>query len=166
MWKLILFTSILAGQFSHVNQRKILFVVIDDCEKWDRGSYRPGTSHFSYTRKGREFPLISFGHAWIDEADQLTTDRSTYSDILKSDYVFTSDLSLDEWYELGNDPDRRIFLLPPEDYCSAKRFVYNYQFTVYEVRVHVSASGNDLAPLEIPIAPIPAVDTLRRKKNN
>jgi len=165
MWKLILFISVLTVFVSSQERRRVIVVIINDCEEWRLLDSKPGTNHIRYLRKGIELP-VSFSHAWMIEQDKLSTKRLTYSEILKSDYIFSSQLNLEEWYELENDHSRRIFILRPEDYCSGKRFWYNYQFVLYEVKLFVEATGNDVAPLEIPIAPIPAVDTLRRKKNN
>lgn len=113
-------------------------IILDDCAKWSGRRTGKDPSFFGYFKLKSDRNSVVFNYGWMDKPDSLTTMKGTYAEILKSGAIFSSDLSDEEWYELDDDPDRRIFILRPEDYCSDKRFLYNYNFTLYEVRIYVS----------------------------
>ena len=60
-----------------------------------------------------------------------------YADILEQNPRYTSDLTAEDWLKLDNEK-RKIFFLRPDDFCSGRRFVFNQEFTLYEVRVSLS----------------------------
>jgi hypothetical protein len=60
-----------------------------------------------------------------------------YAEILEQNPRYTSELNADDWLKLDNEK-RKIYLLRPDDYCTRKRFVFNQEFTLYEVRVGLS----------------------------
>ncbi|MBN3581229.1 hypothetical protein JYB64_02450 [Algoriphagus aestuarii] len=137
MWNLIslIFLSVL---FPLSGPKNSVFILVDDCQNWDRSDIWVNKDHFTYQKKSNDWPLIGFTHAWLDEEDSLSTREITYSKILESPHLFTSELSLSQWYELSIDSSPRIFILRPEDYCSRNRFAFGQKFTLYEVKLHVS----------------------------
>ncbi len=63
----------------------------------------------------------------------------TYSQILKMNPQYTSELDTEDWDQLAYGEDKKkIYMLRPDDYCSEKRFVFNQEFVLYEVRIHLS----------------------------
>ncbi|WP_338221175.1 hypothetical protein [Algoriphagus sp. oki45] len=89
----------------------------------------------------------------------------TFSQIMESDPIYTSQLNHHDWRNLARE-NVRVYILIPEDYCSEKRFLHDHQFTLYEVRVHVTASANDVVSNPKDLFSFPELDTLRRKKKN
>ncbi len=164
MWQLILITLFFA--FSETQKSEPLFIILDDCNKWENRSQGENDQHFTLSREVENIGLVGFIYGWIDQAESLGFRHLTYGSLLAAKPIFSSDLSREDWYELGNITDQELFIMTPEDYCSERRFRYDHKFKLYEMKLYVQASSDDLAPLEIPIPPIPAVDTLRRKKNN
>lgn len=138
MWKLILFLALLTFFDTSSKPKKEVIFILDNCEDWDRFHFQHETSQFSYYSEKKEFPLISMIHAWIDEEYKLSTKSLTYPEIMDSEHLFSSQLNLKDWYELSNDSGPRVFILIPEDYCSEKRFLHYYKFTLYEVHLNVT----------------------------
>lgn len=138
MWKLILFLMLLPFFDTSSKPKKEVIFILDNCENWDRLNFQHGTSQFSYYCENKDFPLIYMVHAWIDEENKLSTKSLTFPEIMDSEHLFTSQLKLKDWYELSNDSSPRVFILNPEDYCSEKRFIHDYKFTLYEVHLNVT----------------------------
>ncbi|MBN3581231.1 hypothetical protein JYB64_02460 [Algoriphagus aestuarii] len=137
MWKLIFFIPIIS-LFLLKKEQKEVYVLLDNCQNWGQSDIWVNKDHFTYQKKSNDWPLIGFTHAWLNEEDSLSTREITYSEILESPHLFTSELSLSQWYELSIDSSPRIFILRPEDYCSRNRFAFGQKFTLYEVKLHVS----------------------------
>jgi hypothetical protein len=78
-------------------------------------------------------------HDWMIPEDSMSKINVRYADILEQNPRYTSELKKEDWLKLDNDK-RKIFLLRPDEYCSRKRFVFNQQFTLYEVRVRLSGT--------------------------
>jgi hypothetical protein len=76
-------------------------------------------------------------HDWMIPEDSMSKINVRYADILEQNPRYTSELKKEDWLKLDNDK-RKIFLLRPDEYCSRKRFVFNQQFTLYEVGVRLS----------------------------
>lgn len=164
MWKLILVFSILS--FLDKSKEKSTFIIINDCNKWNKRFYSKFNNHFSYSREVEKNGLVGFVFGWIDEEYKLSTKSLTFSEIMDSDPIYTSQLSLSDWSNLPRE-NQRIFILIPEDYCSRKRFLYGYEFTLYEVRLYVSGrSTEDVFNEPIKLLPLPEVDSVRRKKKD
>lgn len=160
MWKLALVISLLS-KCLFVEDSSITVLILDDCQKWVKRRVSVNPDHFGYIIKHKgEVGIGTISHSWMYKRDSLGIIDQTFADILKAKPIFSSELSIENWRELDNDPKRRIFVLQSEDYCSSKRFVYNWQFTLYEVKIYVDATGNDLLP------PINTMDTLRMKRDN
>lgn len=163
MWKLILVFFLFT--FSIQERQKWAIIVLDDCSKWKRIALLKNDQFFSYSRDVEKIGPVDFGFGWIDEEYKLSTQSMTFSKIMDSNPVYTSQLNHRDWRNSSSEYER-VFILIPEDYCSEKRFLYDYQFTLYEVKVHVSASTDDLIILPKNLLPLPEVDTLSRKKKN
>lgn len=163
MWKLILVSSFLS--FLVISREKSTFIILDDCDKWNKRFQGNYDQHFSYSREVEKIGLVGFIFGWIDENDKLSTKSQTFSEIVESNPVYTSQLSYRDWYSLAKE-NERIFILIPEDYCSEKRFFYNYEFTLYEVRLHVSASTEDVIDEPLNLLQLQEVDSVRRRKGN
>jgi len=96
MWNLItlIFLSVL---FPLSGQKNSVFILVDNCENWGQSDIWVNKDHFTYQKKSNDWPLIGFTHAWLDEDDSLSTREITYSEILESPHLFTSELSLSQW---------------------------------------------------------------------
>lgn len=101
------------------------------------------SNYFVYSKEIKDRREVRLSYGWIEKSDSLNTINLSYPEILKSDVIFSSDLSCNDWYELMGDPVRSFFILRPEDFCSDRRFWHNYQFTLYPVRIFVD--GNEMA---------------------
>jgi len=163
MWKLILVFFFLT--FSIQERQKWPIIILDDCEKWEKIKPRKNDHFFSYSKNVEKIGPVDFGFGWIDEEYKLSTQTMTFSQILDFDPIYTSQLNHHDWRNLARE-NERVFILVPEDYCSDKRFLHDYKFTLYEVRIHVTASTEDLVVNPKKLFPLPEVDTLRRKKKN
>lgn len=162
MWRLILYLIILP--FFDSFSKKEVILILNDCENWELYNYRVDKNHFSYSKEFKDFPFVSMGHAWIDEEYKLSTKSLNFSEIIDSDPIYTSQLSLNDWYSVQREYEK-IFILIPEDYCSEKRVLHGYEFTLYEVNLYVTADTDDvIEPLNL--LPLPEVDSVRRKKKD
>lgn len=163
MWKLILVFFFFAIQINE--GQKWTLIILDDCENWKRISSPKIDHFFSYYKDVEKIGPVDFGFGWIDDEDKLSTQSMTFSQIMESDPIYTSQLNHHDWRNLARE-NVRVFILIPEDYCSEKRFLHDYKFTLYEVRVHVTASADDVVRNPKDLFSFPELDTLRRKKKN
>jgi hypothetical protein len=163
MWKLILVFFILS--FLVKSKERSTLIILDDCDKWNKVSRGKFNNHFSYLREVEKIGLVGFIFGWIDEDYRLSTKSLTFSEIRKSEPLYTSQFSINDWYSLPREYER-VFILAPEDYCSEKRFLHDYEFTVYEVILNVTASTDDVITEPLNLLPLPEVDLVRRKKKD
>ena len=165
MWKLIILTSFIWNSVC-TRQKGFVFLIMDDCRNWRTV---PNTllrydSDFIYSKGLPNNHWVSLSQLWNESKPKPITKKFVYLDITKP--IYASELSYEDWWALKSKKVKvRIFILKPKDYCSTNRFAYGHQFTLYEVNLDLSSSHNDLID-EIIIHPIPAVDNLRREKNN
>jgi hypothetical protein len=135
MWKLILLLAIWLAPNPAPSDYIIL--IADDCTNWDKIDPYRKTARYSIVKSTPDFHSIMLIHDWMLLEDSLSKINMRYADILEQNPRYTSDLNAEDWLTLDNEK-RKIFLLRPDDYCSRKRFVFNQQFTLYEVRVRLS----------------------------
>jgi len=83
-----------------------------------------------------QYVRISF--FWFYPEEELATINMTYSQIINSNYQYTSELSFEDWFcLLSKNIDTKFFVLLPIDYCSEKRFVLNQEFILYEINIRL-----------------------------
>ena len=136
MWRLVLIIPFLMKSLI-LEEVYITVIVLNDCKIWEKTFMGRDSNYFVYSKEIKDRNEVRLSYGWIDESDSLSTINHGYPEILKSDIIFSSDLNYNEWYELMGDPVRSFFIVLPEDYCSARRFWHNYQFTLYPVRIYV-----------------------------
>jgi len=135
MWKLILVLAIWLAPNPAPSDYIIL--IADDCTNWGKIDPYRKTARYSIVKSTPDFQSIMLIHDWMLPEDSLSKINMRHADILEQNPRYTSELKKEDWLKLDNDK-RKIFLLRPDDYCSRKRFVFNQQFTLYEVRVRLS----------------------------
>ena len=131
MWKLILVLAIWLAPNPAPSEYIIL--IADDCTNWGKIDPYRKTARYSIVKSTPDFQSIMLIHDWMLPEDSLSKINMRHADILEQNPRYTSELKKEDWLILDNDK-RKIFLLRPDDYCSRKRFVFNQQFTLYEVR--------------------------------
>jgi hypothetical protein len=120
-------------------------LILDDCTTWEFKDYsQPGPDlkksehpRFSFTKiEVKTNDYISVSHTGVSfEGKTLSLDL-TYSEILSRNPVYTSKLSLADWYSLQvSNPGTPIYLVIPSDYCSEKRFIWEQKFTIYLIHL-------------------------------
>jgi hypothetical protein len=137
MWKLILVLAIWLAPNPAPSDYIIL--IADDCTNWGKIDPYRKTARYSIVKSTPDFHSIMLIHDWMLPEDSLSKINMRHADILEQNPRYTSELKKEDWLKLDNDK-RKIFLLRPDDYCSRKRFVFNQQFTLYEVRVRLSGT--------------------------
>ena len=137
MWKLILVLAIWLAPNPAPSDYIIL--IADDCTNWGKIDPYRKTARYSIVKSTPDFQSIMLIHDWMLPEDSLSKINMRHADILEQNPRYTSELKKEDWLKLDNDK-RKIFLLRPDDYCSRKRFVFNQQFTLYEVRVRLSGT--------------------------
>jgi hypothetical protein len=135
MWKLILVLAIWLAPNPAPSDYIIL--IADDCTNWGKIDPYRKTARYSTVKSTPDFQSIMLIHDWMLPEDSLSKINMRHADILEQNPRYTSELKKEDWLKLDNDK-RKIFLLRPDDYCSRKRFVFNQQFTLYEVHVRLS----------------------------
>ncbi len=135
MWKLILVLAIWLAPNPAPSDYIIL--IADDCTNWGKIDPYRKTARYSIVKSTPDFHSIMLIHDWMLPEDSLSKINMRHSDILEQNPRYTSELKKEDWLKLDKDK-RKIFLLRPDDYCSRKRFVFNQQFTLYEVLVRLS----------------------------
>ena len=137
MWKLIFTLAILLGTNSSPSDSVIL--IADDCLEWRTIDPNKKKNRHSIVKSIPVFHRVMLIHDWVIPEDSLTTIDLTYSEILKLNPQFTSELTTAEWDQLTYGKDRKkIFMLRPDDFCSEKRFSFDHKFTLLEIRIHLS----------------------------
>ena len=137
MWKLIFTLVFWLGTNSFPSDSVIL--IVDDCTQWRKIDPYRISEKYSIAKSIPVFHRVILGHFWIYPEDSLTTIDLTYSEILKLNPQFTSELTTADWNQLTYGKDKKkIFMLKPEDFCSEKRFSFDQKFTLLEVRIHLS----------------------------
>ena len=116
-----------------------IILIADDCTNLDKIDPYRKAARYSIIKSTPDFHSIMLIHDWMLLEDSLSKIYMRYADILEQNPRYTSDLNAEDWLKLDNEK-RKIFLLRPDEYCSRKRFVFNQQFTLYEVRVRLSGS--------------------------
>jgi len=137
MWKLILVLAIWLAPNPAPSDYIIL--IADDCTNWGKIDPYRKTTRYSIVKSTPDFHSIMLIHDWMIPEDSMSKINVRYADILEQNPRYTSELKKEDWLKLDNDK-RKIFLLRPDEYCSRKRFVFNQQFTLYEVRVRLSGT--------------------------
>jgi hypothetical protein len=135
MWKLILVLAIWLAPNPAPSDYIIL--IADDCTNWGKIDPYRKTARYSIVKSTPDFQSIMLIHDWMLPEDSLSKINMRHADILEQNPRYTSELKKEDWLKLDNDK-RKIFLLRPDDYYSRKRFVFNQQFTLYEVHVRLS----------------------------
>jgi hypothetical protein len=134
MWKLISFFLLLAlGNYT--KNYETIILIVNDCDKWRLVPAGNLVDQFSFYKIGNDGKHISLSHRWIESGSTLSTKILSISEMMSRDPIFTSDLNENDWYNLNKIPNRRIYIVRPDDYCSTNRFVYGFQFTLYEVMI-------------------------------
>ena len=139
MYQLI-FILALRLTFSQV-EKDSLFIIVDDCGNWEEWE-SPFNESLQKSSTGRRFslgkkddsPFFFLKHFWIEENERLEELRLSYPEILATPPLFSSELTWEDWYKLGSANKKNYFLLPSA-YCSARRFDWNTEFTVYEMYI-------------------------------
>jgi hypothetical protein len=136
MWKLI---YILIIVFIVIPQKKekYIYIIVDDCKNWRLGPHNNPKDHFFFSKGRANGLLISFNHGWIDPRDKLSTEMLTISQIMNKEPIYTSTLDDEAWHQLLQVPNQRFFILRPDDFCSDKRFIHDFTFVLYEVRINM-----------------------------
>lgn len=141
MWKLIILSSFIWNSLSF-DQEDAILLIIDDCQNWDEvpNNALKHKSDFIYSRYFPDNLSISIGHMWYDAKPKPSTQSMSYSEIIKKGAILTSELDYHDWRNLESIKDQnKIFVLKPDDFCSQERFLFNHQFTLYEITFSVSA---------------------------
>ena len=137
MWKLILVLAI--WLYPTPDPSDYIILIADDCTKWGKIDPYRKSARYSIVKSTPGFHSIMLIHDWMIPEDSMSKINVRYADILEQNPRYTSELKKEDWLKLDNDK-RKIFLLRPDEYCSRKRFVFNQQFTLYEVRVRLSGT--------------------------
>lgn len=137
MWKLILVLAIWLAP--NPTPSDYIILIADDCTKWGKIDPYRKSARYSIVKSTPDFHSIMLIHDWMIPEDSMSKINKRYADIMEQNPRYTSELKKEDWMKLDNDK-RKIFLLRPDEYCSGKRFVFNQQFTLYEVRVRLSGT--------------------------
>ncbi|TFV95927.1 hypothetical protein E4S40_06805 [Algoriphagus kandeliae] len=171
MYRLVIFFFFSVFPFNeHLPAKKEVYLILDDCINWKRSGFLDKKNMFflykDFDKKlFEEVFEVNFSHVWLADDKRLSSIKLKYSDLLEGLPIFSSGLSKKNWENLSKLKDTSFFILIPEDYCSEKRFLNGYEFTLYEVNLDVTASTDDvIEPLNL--LPLPEVDSVRRKKKN
>jgi hypothetical protein len=137
MW-LLIFTLLWLNN-PETNQNEYTILIVDDCTNWNEIVRPSGTTFYSITKEVPVFHNIRLSHFWVFPEDSLTKKRMRYSEILNKNPRYTSKLTVEDLDHLAYGKDKKkVFILRPDDYCSGRRFVFNQELTLYEVRVGLS----------------------------
>jgi hypothetical protein len=137
MWLLIL--TLLWLNNPETNQKEYTILIVDDCTNWNEIVRPSSTTFYSITKEVPVFNHVRLSHFWLFPEDSLTKIRMRYSEILNKNPRYTSKLTTEDLSQLAYGKDKKkVFILRPIDYCSSKRFAFNQEFTLYEVRIGLS----------------------------
>ena len=119
-----------------------LILITDDCSKWSKYDFNQEEVQFGLSKDIRGYNFLGLTHSWLFPKDKLSVRSMTYSEILKMNPKYSSELTPKDWDNLAHEKDKKkIYMLIPEDFCSERRFVLHQEFELYEVRI--SLSGNE-----------------------
>lgn len=141
MWKLIILSSFIWSVLSY-DQKDFVVLIMDDCQNWHAvpNNALKYESDFIYSKDLPDNQSISLGHMWYNPKPKPATKSMSYSEIIQMRAIYTSELDYEDWRKLEIIKDKnKVFVLKPEDFCSQKRFLFNHQFTLYEITFSVSA---------------------------
>jgi hypothetical protein len=142
--KVILASIFLLGSFDYKIECKEeynIVLIMDDCYNWSAvpNNALKYKSDFIYSKNLPKNQLVSLGHIWFDPKPKPATQTISYSEIIKMEPNYTSEMNFEDWSELKSRKDSSmVFILKPEDFCSEKRFSFNHQFTLYEVKFRIT----------------------------
>jgi hypothetical protein len=140
MWKLIF--ALALWLWINPSSSDPIILVADDCLQWRTIVPNKKSNRHSIVKSIPVFHRVMLIHDWMIPEDSLSTIDLTYSEILKLNPQFTSELTAADWDQLTYGKDKKkIFMLKPDDFCSEKRFSFDHKFTLLEVRIHLS--GNE-----------------------
>ncbi len=132
MWNLILLLTLWLVPAPSPSDS--IFLIADDCSNWSITILNKKEGYFAFSKDIPIFHSLGLSHGWLFPKDSMSKISMRYADILEQKPRYTSELNADDWLKLDNDK-RKIYLLRPDDYCTRKRFVFNQEFTLYEVRI-------------------------------
>lgn len=140
---LLVFLGVLPIQALPAPNVRIL--ILDDCTTWEFKDYSQPSPDLKKSDNPRFFfkkielktnNYISVSHTGVSFEDKTLSLDLTYPEILSHDPVFSSNLSLADWYSLEvSNPGTPIYLVMPSDYCSEKRFIWQQKFTDYLIHL-------------------------------
>jgi len=120
-------------------------LILDDCTTWEFKDYsQPGPDlkksdypFFSFRKiELKTNDYISLSHIGVSLEEKTLSLDLTFPEILSHDPVYTSKLSLADWYSLQvSNPGTPIYLVMSSDYCSEKRFIWQQKFTLYLIHL-------------------------------
>jgi hypothetical protein len=141
MWKIIALTLFVCN-ILFFNHSEFVILILDDCQDWDEvpNNALKDKSDFIYSKYFPDNLSVSIGNRWYEPKPKPSTQSMSFPEIIKMGAILTSELDYHDWRNLESIKDQnKIFVLKPNDFCSEKRFLFNHQFTLYEITFSVSA---------------------------
>ena len=111
---------------------------MDDCYNWSAvpNNALKYKSDFIYSKNLPKNQSVSLGHIWFDPKPKPETKKISFSEINEMNRFYTSEMNYADWIEMRYRKDAvKIYILRPEDFCSQNRFVFDYKFKLYEVKI-------------------------------
>lgn len=136
MWKIIFIVSI-SIFFKYPQKEESIYIIIDDCINWKIRTYGILQDQFFLSKERENNLSISLSHGWIEPSAKLSIEMLTYSQIKNKEPIYTSTLNDESWHKLIQVSDRKFFILRPDDFCSERRFLFDFTFALYEVKIHM-----------------------------
>ena len=141
MWKLVILFVI----SSFFSEKETCVIIIDECSNWKKYNHTWVVNNelvddnlFSYEKKIWDILFVSLERIWLKEEDRLGTKKMTLNELKEMDFFFSSEISSKDWKMfLDQQKHKKFYLVTPEEYCSEKRFAFQYQFTLYEVKISI-----------------------------
>jgi hypothetical protein len=145
MRQLILLAFLVLLPIQALPSTKLRILILDDCTTWEFKDYsqpdpdlkKSDYPFFSFRKidlKTKDY--ISVSHIGVSLEEKMLSLDLTYPEILSHNPVYSSKLSLADWYSLEvSNPGTPIYLVIPSDYCSEKRFIWQQKFTVYLIHL-------------------------------
>ncbi|WP_296704993.1 hypothetical protein [Algoriphagus sp.] len=139
MWKLIVIITAF-WRLLPINQEDPIIIILDDCREWRIVKHGLRDKRdFIYSKEFPENATVHLDHTRYSKEPE--TKGLTISEIEKGKFFYASELDFHDWSKWGEfngKKNEKVFVMMAEDFCSQKRFEYNYSFTLYEVRVDLS----------------------------
>lgn len=136
MWKLIFILSAIL-LLTPRQKEESLYIIIDDCKYWRIRNYGTHQDQFFLSKERKNNLFISLSHGWIDSSSRLSTEKWTLGEVLEKEAIYSSTLDDEAWYRLNQIINRKVFILKPSDFCSDRRFLHDYDFVFYEIKIHL-----------------------------